>query len=61
MADFRAWSAGDKKYVKVAATDKEANKELKEKGAVIVCTYFDNKGIKTFNQYSLTKSKKAKE
>jgi hypothetical protein len=57
MANLKEWSAGDKRYVKVSSTDKEANKELKDKGAILVCTYFDNKGIKTYNQYSIKKGK----
>ena len=53
----KEWTAGDKRYIKVPSTDKEANDKLKKTGAVIVCTYFDNKGVRTFNQYSIKKSK----
>jgi hypothetical protein len=53
----KEWTAGDKRYIKVPSMDKEANDKLKKAGAVIVCTYFDNKGTKTFNQYSLKRKK----
>jgi dihydroorotate dehydrogenase len=54
----KEWTVGGITHIKVASTDKEANKALKEKGAIIEATYFNNKGVKTYVQYNYKKGKK---
>lgn len=51
------WTTNGVTHVKVAATDTEAIKKLKNMGAVLECVYFTNKGIKKFNQYNYRKPK----
>jgi len=45
------WKTNGVTHVKVAATDTEAIKKLKSKGAKLEATYFNNKGTKTFQQF----------
>lgn len=52
------WSIDGIEHIKVRSTSKEEISELKKKGAVLECCYFDNKGVKTYLQFKLKKSSK---
>ncbi len=54
----KSWVTNGIEHIKVLATDKGANDELKKAGAILEATYFTNTGIKKYNQYSLKKKDK---
>ena len=53
----KEWTTGGVTHVKIAATDKEAHKKMKDKGAVVEATYFSNTGVRTYTQYAFKKAK----